>query len=240
MWSEFDAFVREAGGSSLPDLEFIQHSPYLNLYLYPEDADYPRRRPLGRDWHRVESCLRRDDSGCWAAPPELAGDGALIYLSLGSLGSADVGLMTRLIDVLSRTQHRYVVSKGPCHDQFELAPNMWGGEYLPQPAILPQVDLVIMHGGNNTTTECFHHGKPSIVLPLFWDQYDNAQRVDETGFGVRLRTYDFDDAELPAAIDRLLADAALRERLAGISRRLQEHPGTVRAADLIERVAANA
>ena len=37
-----------------------------------------------------------------------------------------------------------------------------------------------------------------IVLPLFWDQHDNAQRVDETGFGVRLRTYDFEDAELPA------------------------------------------
>jgi UDP:flavonoid glycosyltransferase YjiC (YdhE family) len=76
-----------------------------------------------------------------------------------------------------------------------------------------------------------------IVLPLFWDQVDNAQRIDETGFGRRLATYDFRDEELAGAIDELLADEALRRRLARIAARLQSNPGTVRAADLIERVA---
>jgi UDP:flavonoid glycosyltransferase YjiC (YdhE family) len=36
-----------------------------------------------------------------------------------------------------------------------------------------------------------------IVLPLFWDQYDNAT-VHELGYGVRLDTYGFADDELPA------------------------------------------
>jgi UDP:flavonoid glycosyltransferase YjiC (YdhE family) len=147
--------------------------------------------------------------------------------------------MRRLVDVLGRTRHRVIVSKGPQADLIDLRDNMWGEELVPQPAILPLVDLVITHGGNNTTTESFNADKPMIVLPLFWDQYDNAQRIAELGFGARLDTYGFRDDELTSAIDRILADDPLRERMAAISARLQANPGTVRAADLIERVASD-
>ena len=239
MWEEFNAFVQEAGAEPLPDLEFIHESPHLNLYLYPADVDYTRARPLTPTWHRLESCVRASD-GAFEIPAELRdGEGALIYLSLGSLGSADVDLMKRLVEVLGATLHRYIVSKGPQHELYELAPNMWGQEFLPQPSVLPQIDLVITHAGNNTTTECFHFGKPMIALPLFWDQYDNAQRIDETGFGVRLATYTFEPDEMTAAIGRLLADGDLHGRLRTISSRLQASPGTAAAADLIERLAAN-
>lgn len=76
-----------------------------------------------------------------------------------------------------------------------------------------------------------------IVLPLFWDQYDNAQRVHERGFGLRLPSYTFDDAELYSAIDCLLADTTLHQRMQGIAARIQNCRGTVLAADLIEQVA---
>jgi hypothetical protein len=39
--------------------------------------------------------------------------------------------MERLIEVLARTPHRCVVSKGPQHAEFELADNMIGAEFLP-------------------------------------------------------------------------------------------------------------
>jgi UDP:flavonoid glycosyltransferase YjiC (YdhE family) len=130
------------------------------------------------------------------------------------------------------------VSKGPLADRITLHDNQTGEAFLPQPAILPSVDLVITHGGNNTVTEAFHHGKPMVVLPLFWDQVDNAQRVDETGFGKRLSTYGFRDRELTGSINKLLGDKALAERLAAMSQRVKSTSGTVRAADLIERLAA--
>ena len=114
--------------------------------------------------------------------------------------------MQRLIDVLGTSRHRVVVSMGPRADELRLADNMTGAATVPQTKVIPQVDLVITHGGNNTTTEAMHFGKPMIVLPLFWDQYDNAQRVHELGYGVRLPTYAFTDDELLGAVDRLLAD----------------------------------
>ena len=237
LWAGFDEYCRERGAPGLPEGEFIHTSPFLNLYVYPEEVDYPRRSPLDPTWHNLGSSVRTTDAP-WSVPAQVAdGAGGLIYLSLGSLGSGDVPLMERLIEMLGATPHRYIVSKGPQHEEYGLADNMAGEEFLPQTSLLPRVDLVITHGGNNTITEALHFGVPMIVLPLFWDQHDNAQRMYETGHGVRLPTYTFEPEQMSDGIDRLLADPALRRRLATIARRLHESPGNERAAELIERLA---
>lgn len=239
MWEAFNAFVMESGAPALPDLEFIHSSDHANLYVFPEEADYVAERPLDSTWVRMDSSVRTTDEP-YEIPAEVADrpeGSALIYLSLGSLGSADVDLMKRLIDVLGRTPHRYIVSKGPQHTEYELADNMVGAEFVPQTRIIPEVDLVITHGGNNTTTESLHFGKPMILLPLFWDQYDNAQRMDELGFGRRLATYAFTDEDMLDALDSLLGDADLRSRMAAMGEAIRARRGTEVGADAIERVA---
>jgi MGT family glycosyltransferase len=236
MHADFSAFCQEHGAPALPELEFMFESPWLNMTIYPDEVDYARSRPLPDTWHNLQSSVRATDAP-YELPESLRGDDPLIYLSLGSLGSADVDLMRTLVAELADGPYRVIVSKGPQHDQFELAPNMAGAEFLPQTSILPQVDLVITHGGNNTVTECLYFGKPMVVLPLFWDQYDNAQRIHETGFGIRLDTYAHAPAQLTGAIARLLADDSLQRRLETTSARLATTPGTVTAADLIERAA---
>jgi MGT family glycosyltransferase len=236
MHADFDAFVQARGCPPLPPMEFIHESPYLNLYLYPPAADYERSVPLAPTWHNLGTCVRRSDEQ-WEVPASLGTRGKLVYLSLGSLGSADVPLMQRFIDLLGRTEHRIIVSMGPQHAELRLHDNMWGAEQVPQPAILPHVDAVVTHGGNNTVTEAFFHGKPMIAHSLFWDQHDNARRVDELGFGTRLHPYAFTDDDLLVALERHLEDDALRERMRRIAAELQARPGTVHAADLIWRVA---
>lgn len=233
---DFSHFAVEQGCPPLPAMEFMYESPFLNLYTYPAELDYPRSRPLGQTWHRLESSVRATDAP-FELPASLGGSGKVVYMSLGSLGSADTELMGRLIDLLGAATHGVIVSMGPQHEALRLHDNMVGAEFLPQTSVLPLVDLVITHGGNNTVTESCYFGKPMIVLPLFWDQHDNAQRVQETGFGVRLDPYRFRDEELLGWIDRLLADRGLAGRLQTMARRLQDRPGTVQAAEMIEAVA---
>jgi MGT family glycosyltransferase len=235
--AEFSTHCVERGAPPLEEGAFIHDSETLNLYVYPKEIDYARAQPLGAAWTRLDSCVREVERTFELPDQLVAGDGKLVYLSLGSLGSADVELMQRLVDILSSAPHRFIVSKGPQHEELELADNMWGEEFLPQPAILPLVDLVITHGGNNTTTECLHAGKPMVVLPLFWDQMDNAQRIEETGLGLRLHPYTCAANELRSGIDRLLADDALRARLETIAARIRRADGRTRAAELIESVA---
>lgn len=201
----------------------------LFVYAYPEEVNYKEIREQG--WFNLEVFdkskpnVRSFDQ---LVPPEFLADtlnnkfsGKYVYLSLGSMGSIDVNLMKRLVNILSGTPHKYIVSKGPCHDQFALATNMWGHSYLPQVALLPFMDLVITHGGNNTFTETFAQGKPMIILPLFADQHDNGQRVHETGYGVRLHPYDFEDHELVEAVDKLLNDHVLHTKLANVVQRME-------------------
>lgn len=234
LWEQFNSWVTQQGAPPLNDLEFIHSSEHLNLYIYPQNADYLDQRPLDSTWHRLDSSVRGTEKA-FDLPKEMTtNDTSLIYLSLGSLGSGDVELMQRLVDFLATSSYKVIVSKGPRHQEIELGSNMWGAEMVPQTSVIPLVDLVITHGGNNTITETLHFGKPQIVLPLFWDQYDNAQRIDELGLGTRLDPYRLTEEGLHRTLHSLLTDTELHERLDNQARQTRARDGVAKAAHLIE------
>ncbi len=205
--------------------------------MFPEELDYTDIRQLPSNWHRFDCFMRSAEKENFEIPEKLRNkSGKLIYLSMGSMGGADVELMKRLVSILSKSKHRFIVSKGPLHDQYELADNMWGEKTVPQIKVLSVVDLVITHGGNNTFTETFFFGKPMIVMPLFGDQYDNAQRVEEKGFGIQLNPYDFKENELLVSIEKLLNDQKLAQKLTKISKRIQSSKSISKVAQLIENL----
>ena len=232
-WLKENGFPTVANDKCIPD------SPHLTLYGYPEELDYTDLRPVPNNWFNVESFARKGEQE-FIIPDKIKDwiekKQKLIFLSLGSMGSMNIELMKRLVQILSKCEHKFIVSKGLLGDKYELADNMWGQNSVPQTKVLPLVDLVITHGGNNTLTEVFGEGKPMIVMPLMGDQYDNAQRVHEKKFGVRIDPDHLTEEQILETIEKLLNDNQLKNRLKTASKRMTNSQGLVKASQLIEKL----
>lgn len=219
------------GYERYPNDLVMPNTQKLTIYAFPEEYNYPQIKKL-TNWFNLEVFNGNPDQKHikleelvpkYFFDDDLNGTftGKWIYVSMGSMGSVDLDLMNRLIKTLSKTNHKYIVSKGPRHYEYELTGNLWGERYLPQEEILPIVDLVITHGGNNTVTETFAQGKPMIILPLFADQHDNGQRLHETKWAIKLNTYSFTEQQMIESIDRLLNDHELKMKLDKASKRIR-------------------
>lgn len=236
----YNEYWTSFGLAELPTKPYscVPVSPHLNIYMYPEELDYQEHKLV--QWARCDSMVRDQQASTFNIPQSLVGKpGKLIFLSLGSIASADLVLMKRLVGILSESPNRFIVCKGPLHQEYELPANMWGAKLVPQLEVLTSIDLIITHGGNNTLTESFFYGVPGfIVCPLFGDQFDNAQRIQERGLGLRLDPYNCTKGQLLAAIESMLKKEDVRVRMKTISQRMRKPENRNKAVKLVSRFVA--
>ncbi len=232
---DFNRFLAECGEDPYPLGRFFEASPHLNLLLYPEPVRFTRAEPLDpRRFQYLEGCVRREAP--WDVPRFAANDdGPLLYISFGSLGAGDTGLLKRIIAAVGKSRFRALVNVGDHADAYsDLPPNVRIGGWYPQPSVIPRTDVVIHHGGNNSFTECLYFGRPAIVMPYVWDGHDNAVRVRETGHGLHLDRYRWSDEDLLEAIETCLGDRAMRAKLEATSAHMRSRSGPEKAAGLLE------
>jgi len=146
-----------------------------------------------------------------------------------------VDLLKRVIAAVGTMPVRALVNVGDYRASYDTPPgNVHLADWYPQPSVIPQVDGVIHHGGNNSFTECLYFGKPAIIMPYVWDGHDNATRVQETGHGFKLDRYRWTGDELAAKITAMLTDSAMQARLAATSAHMQSHHGPAKAAGILD------
>ncbi|MGJ7541003.1 glycosyltransferase [Brevibacterium luteolum] len=148
----------------------------------------------------------------------------------------------RVIEALSHLPVDAVVTTGDAAftDALGGADNVEVRGWVDHAALLPEMDLLIGHGGHSTTLKALAHGIPVLVLPVnpVSDEAGIGDVLRARRLGMRVRP-SARPRGLAAAITSLLTDSAVRENAASHGRRLRGlRPGAAVAADHITRVAA--
>jgi UDP:flavonoid glycosyltransferase YjiC (YdhE family) len=78
-------------------------------------------------------------------------------------------------------------------------------EYIPQKGLMPHMDLIIHHGGNNSFTESLHYGKPMIIMPFSSDQFDIASDAERHRLAQVLDPNSLSPEKVAAALKRALS-----------------------------------
>lgn len=109
--------------------------------------------------------------------------------------------------------------------------------FAPFRHLLPLCAAIVHHGGIGTTAAALTAGTPQLVLPLAWDQPDNAERVQRLGVGIRLGPRQRTAGHLARALSRLMAPN-VRARCRVIASKVGKVDGLEMAAEWIESLAA--
>ena len=207
-------------------------SPLLQLAQLSEALDFPRDE-LPPSFHYTGP-WRKPQSGKFVLPDACGRPTA--YASLGSLQGARVQLFRRIAQACHRAGVRLVIAHGGAGSgEFSSLPgDPLVFDWVPQDQILEQVDMVISHGGMNTTLDALRHGLPMIVIPLTFEQPGTAARVERTGAGLMISSRAH-PRTLERAIRCVLDDWSFREAAKRQSAAIKASGGVGLAADLIEQ-----
>jgi UDP:flavonoid glycosyltransferase YjiC (YdhE family) len=108
--------------------------------------------------------------------------------------------------------------------------------FAPFRRLLPMCAAVVHHGGVGTTAAALAAGTPQLVLPMAWDQPDNAARVQRLGCGASLGPRQRTAGAMARAVGRLMT-VAMRDRCRVVAARTAaEEDGLEVAARWVEEL----
>ena len=108
--------------------------------------------------------------------------------------------------------------------------------YLPFSQVLPRAAAIVHHGGVGTMAQSLRAGIPQLVVPLGFDQPENASRVVELGVGVTLHPHQYSHKALIGALSTLM-EPVMRQNCRAIAEKFVANEGLADAILEIETLA---
>ncbi len=121
-----------------------------------------------------------------------------------------------------------------------LPDTLFVGDYAPYSALFPRAAAIVHQGGIGTIGQALRAGRPSLVVPFFYDQPDNALRVAELGVARVLDRRLYTAKRAQTELTRLLFESSYTARAEDIAREIRNEEGASAACDVLEDLVAAA
>jgi UDP:flavonoid glycosyltransferase YjiC (YdhE family) len=111
-------------------------------------------------------------------------------------------------------------------------------DYIPLSQVLPRAAALVSHGGIGTVSQALAAGIPQLVMPLGFDQFDNAARLERLGVAATLIPRHFQGRTVARRLARLLACPTAARACQAVAARLQDddwEEATCRAVEELVR-----
>lgn len=105
--------------------------------------------------------------------------------------------------------------------------------YAPFSKVMPRCAAVIHHGGIGTTAQGLRSGRPTLIVPHAYDQFDNAARAKRLGVSRTLWATRATADSLTSELRALLNDTGARSRAHDLGALIRAENGAHRAADAL-------
>jgi len=118
-----------------------------------------------------------------------------------------------------------------------LPANILHVDYFPFERLLPFVEALVHHGGIGTCAQALKAGIPQLVVPLGFDQHQNAARIESLGVGMHLKSADFNHASLKRALSYLLGSPEVAAHCRQYQAKFASDDALARLCNAIEEMA---
>jgi len=224
---------------SLPAQFEGQFSPRLNLALFSPLLATPQA-----DWpvNTVMCGFPRYD-GRPAAPGDLArlqafldaGEPPLAF-GLGSSAVMIAGdFWQHAVAAAQALKRRAILLTGASPVlPARLPPSIVAFEYVPYSAVFPHSAAVVHQGGIGTFAQALAAGRPQLIVPVAFDQPDNAERAQKLGLARTLPFRKITAARLTHELDALLQEPRYAQNAASVAATIAREDAPRTACDQIE------
>jgi UDP:flavonoid glycosyltransferase YjiC (YdhE family) len=112
-------------------------------------------------------------------------------------------------------------------------------EFVPFSHLLPSAAALVHHGGIGTCAQGLAAGVPQIVMPMAYDQLDNAARLNRLGVAETLPPKIFTGPNLTRGLGSLLSDSRVTERAKHWAAEISRHEPLVETCLQLEKLWPN-